>query len=90
MDELSKLSKGIVKYPGAIANRWKLITEFIATDKTLKQVIAKAQELAQKNSLANAGKTIVKSTYAEKLKEEKKEKKTSPTKKQEESKKENE
>ena len=41
-DELSKLSKAIVKYPGAIPNRWKIITDFIDTDKTQKQVIAKA------------------------------------------------
>lgn len=42
MDELSKLSKGVIKYPGAFLNRWKVITEFIGTDKTQKQVIAKA------------------------------------------------
>ena len=42
MEELSKLSRGIVKYPGALANRWKIITEFIDTDKTMRQVIAKA------------------------------------------------
>jgi hypothetical protein len=42
MEELSKLSKAIVKYPGAIPNRWKVITEYIGTDKTQKQVIAKA------------------------------------------------
>ena len=47
-EELSKLQKGIIKYPGAALNRWKLITEFIDSDKTQKQVIAKAQELAQK------------------------------------------
>ena len=35
-EELSKLAKAIVKYPGAIPNRWKVITEFIATDKTQK------------------------------------------------------
>lgn len=28
------LSKGITKYPGAVANRWKMITDFINTDKT--------------------------------------------------------
>jgi hypothetical protein len=39
MDEIVKLSKGIIKYPGAAPNRWKMITEFIATDKTQKQVI---------------------------------------------------
>jgi len=50
------LSKGIVKYPGAILNRWKLITDFIGTDKTQKQVITKAQELAAKSSLQKAGK----------------------------------
>jgi hypothetical protein len=36
------LSKAVIKYPGAVPNRWKLITDFIATDKTQKQVIAKA------------------------------------------------
>jgi hypothetical protein len=36
MDELSKLSKAIVKYPGAAPNRWKMITDYIATDKTQK------------------------------------------------------
>lgn len=46
MEELSKLSKAIVKYPGAAPNRWKMITEFIGSDKTQKQVITKAQELA--------------------------------------------
>jgi single-stranded DNA-specific DHH superfamily exonuclease len=35
-DELSKLAKAIVKYPGAIPNRWKVITEFIGTEKTQK------------------------------------------------------
>jgi hypothetical protein len=41
-DEISSLSKAIVKYPGAIPNRWKHITEFVGGDKTQKQVIAKA------------------------------------------------
>ena len=36
------LSKGIDKYPGAIANRWKMITDFIGSEKTQKQVITKA------------------------------------------------
>jgi hypothetical protein len=36
MEELSNLSKAIVKYPGAIPNRWKVITEYIGTDKTQK------------------------------------------------------
>ena len=67
MEELSKLSKAIVKYPGAVPNRWKVITEYIGTDKTQKQVIAKAQELAQKQTLANATKeknSIQTSSYA--------------------------
>lgn len=62
-EELSLLSKAIVKYPGAIPNRWKIITDYIETDKTQKQVIAKAQELSQKSSLAHAGKTVVKSSF---------------------------
>jgi hypothetical protein len=41
-EELQNLSKGVIKYPGAVPNRWKLITEFIGTDKTQKQVIGKA------------------------------------------------
>ena len=46
LDELSALSKAIVKYPGAIPDRWKLITEFVGGGKAQKQVISKAQELA--------------------------------------------
>lgn len=73
LEELSLLSKAIVKYPGAIPNRWKIITDYIETDKTQKQVIAKAQELSQKSSLAKAGKTVVQSSFSEKMaKEEKK------------------
>jgi DnaJ family protein C protein 2 len=44
-DDISKLSKGIGKYPGAIQGRWQLITDFVET-KTLKEVIAKATELS--------------------------------------------
>jgi len=33
-EELSLLSKAIVKYPGALPNRWKVITEHIGTGKT--------------------------------------------------------
>ena len=35
-EELTALSKGVIKYPGAVPNRWKLITEFIGSDKTQK------------------------------------------------------
>ena len=42
IEELSALSRAIVKYPGAIPNRWKVITDAIGTSKTQKQVIAKA------------------------------------------------
>ena len=35
-EELSLLTKAIVKYPGAIPNRWKVITEFIGTEKNQK------------------------------------------------------
>ena len=35
-EELSLLTKAIIKYPGAIPNRWKVITEFIGTDKNQK------------------------------------------------------
>ncbi len=66
------LSKGIVKYPGSVPNRWKLITEYIGTDKTHKQVIQKAQELAQRSSLSKAGKTVVSSSYNDKQKKEEK------------------
>lgn len=38
-EELTALSKAVIKYPGAVPNRWKLITEFVGTDKTQKQVI---------------------------------------------------
>lgn len=75
MEELSKLSKGVIKYPGAALNRWKLITEFIGTDKTQKQVIAKAQELAQKQSIskggANVANVVQSSTFAERVKKQK-------------------
>jgi hypothetical protein len=36
IEEISALSKAIVKYPGALANRWKIITEVIGTTKTQK------------------------------------------------------
>ena len=70
-EELSLLSKAIVKYPGALPNRWKVITEHIGTGKTQKQVIAKAQELAQRTSLAKAGKekpisSVQSSSFAQK------------------------
>ena len=35
-EELSLLTKAIIKYPGAIPNRWKVITDFIGTDKNQK------------------------------------------------------
>lgn len=34
-EELSRLSKGIVKFPAGVANRWKLIAEFVG-DRTQK------------------------------------------------------
>jgi DnaJ family protein C protein 2 len=40
-EELSLLHKGIVKYPGGVTNRWKVISDFIGT-KSVKEVIAKA------------------------------------------------
>lgn len=53
-EELSLLSKAIVKFPGGTTNRWKFIAEFIG-NRTQKEVIAKAQELSQKQSLQKAG-----------------------------------
>ena len=44
-EEISKLTKAIVKFPGGIPNRWKVIADFVG-DRTQKQVIAKAQELS--------------------------------------------
>jgi hypothetical protein len=38
---VSRLAKAIVKFPGGIPNRWKLIAEFVG-ERTQKQVIAKA------------------------------------------------
>jgi hypothetical protein len=35
------LNKGIIKYPGGVTNRWKVIAEYLGT-KTLKEVINKA------------------------------------------------
>ena len=49
IEELSALSKAIIKYPGAMLDRWKFITEHVGT-KTQKQVIAKSQELAKRTS----------------------------------------
>lgn len=49
------LSKGIVKYPGALQGRWQLIADFVET-KTMKEVIAKATELSKRSTLQNAGK----------------------------------
>lgn len=44
-EELSRLSKGIVKFPAGVNDRWKLISEFVG-DRTQKQVIAKATEIS--------------------------------------------
>lgn len=43
-EELSRLNKGIIKFPPGTANRWKMISDFVG-ERTQKQVIAKAQEL---------------------------------------------
>lgn len=67
------MSKAIIKYPGAVHDRWKIITDFVGT-KTQKQVIAKAQELAKKSNSV-AGKLVQSSTFGEK---EKKKQQTDP------------
>jgi DnaJ family protein C protein 2 len=46
-EELSRLSKGIVKFPSGTTDRWKLIADFVG-DRTQKQVMAKATEISQR------------------------------------------
>lgn len=46
-EEVSLLTKGIVKFPPGTVNRWKMIAEFVGT-KTQKEAIKKAQELVER------------------------------------------
>ncbi len=46
-EELSRLSKGIVKFPSGSTDRWKLIADFVG-NRTQKQVMAKATEISQR------------------------------------------
>ena len=39
----------MIKFPGGVPNRWKVIAEFIG-NRTQKEVIARAQEMAQKQN----------------------------------------
>ena len=46
-EEIALLTKGIVKFPPGTKDRWATIADFVAT-KSQKEVIKKAQEIAQK------------------------------------------
>ena len=35
-DELSRLSKGIIKFPPGTGNRWKMISDFVGGERTQK------------------------------------------------------
>jgi len=47
LQEMTLLTKGIIKFPGGTRNRWQLIAEFIGGNKTTKQVIKQAQFLKE-------------------------------------------
>lgn len=44
------MTKGIVKIPPGSVNRWKAIADYVGT-KTMKEVIAKAKEIQEKQRL---------------------------------------
>ncbi len=50
MEEVSTLSKAIVKFPAGTPLRWKTIADYVG-DRTVKDIIQKSQELSSKASL---------------------------------------
>lgn len=50
-EEIARLTKAIAKFAGGIPNRWKVITDFVG-DRTQKEVITKAQEIAERQKKA--------------------------------------
>eukprot|EP01066_Platyproteum_vivax_P014916 Platyproteum_vivax@DN6654_c0_g1_i1.p2 len=72
-EELTKLAKGLQKFPGGVPRRWKVISDYMVT-RSPEEVVEKARELAQGSSLKTMG-----STYNEKAFESfKKEKDSRP------------
>ncbi|CBZ52368.1 hypothetical protein NCLIV_021560 [Neospora caninum Liverpool] len=56
-DELSLLAKGLQKFPGGTARRWKLIADLIGT-KTQEEVVEKTKEMSEGASLKAMGSKI--------------------------------
>lgn len=48
-EELALLTKAVVKFPGGVPNRWKVIADYIGS-KNVKEVIAKAKEISDKRN----------------------------------------
>eukprot|EP01066_Platyproteum_vivax_P015127 Platyproteum_vivax@DN6723_c0_g1_i2.p1 len=56
-EEMTKLAKALQKFPGGVARRWQVISDFIGT-RTPDEVVRKSQELAQGQSLKSMGSTL--------------------------------
>eukprot|EP01125_Pyxidicula_operculata_P011628 TRINITY_DN3812_c0_g1_i1.p1 TRINITY_DN3812_c0_g1~~TRINITY_DN3812_c0_g1_i1.p1 ORF type:complete len:764 (+),score=287.52 TRINITY_DN3812_c0_g1_i1:1375-3666(+) len=61
-EEIDLLTKAVIKFPGATRNRWEKIQEFIGTDKTIKQIIARVKS-AQTGSGSGGSTTTLENQY---------------------------
>jgi len=64
MDELSLLSKGLVKYPVGTKNRWATIASYLGT-KTSDEVLSKAKEVSQAQGMKAASEKASKEAFAQ-------------------------
>jgi len=64
VEELSQLSKALVKYPVGSKNRWECIATFLGT-RSLDDVTQKAKELSTKQSLKSTASTITKDAFTQ-------------------------